>query len=39
MDFIRAEYRKRGYEEVTSPNIFNMELWNISGHALHYKEV
>eukprot|EP00611_Tribonema_gayanum_P010835 TRINITY_DN20953_c0_g1_i1.p1 TRINITY_DN20953_c0_g1~~TRINITY_DN20953_c0_g1_i1.p1 ORF type:complete len:780 (+),score=275.37 TRINITY_DN20953_c0_g1_i1:107-2446(+) len=38
MDFIRGEYRRRGYEEVTSPNIFNMELWNISGHALHYKD-
>nr|AFA52574.1 threonyl-tRNA synthetase [Vaucheria litorea] len=38
LDFIRKEYRNRGYEEVTSPNIFNMELWNISGHALHYKE-
>ena len=39
LSFIRDEYWKRGYEEVTSPNIFNMELWNISGHALHYKEV
>jgi threonyl-tRNA synthetase len=32
-----AEYWKRGYEEVVSPNIFNLELWNISGyvHLLH----
>jgi threonyl-tRNA synthetase len=39
LEFIRKEYWKRGYEEVTSPNIYNMELWNVSGHALHYKEV
>lgn len=37
-EFIRKEYWKRGFEEVNTPNVFNMELWNISGHALHYKE-
>ncbi|CAI5519197.1 unnamed protein product, partial [Closterium sp. Naga37s-1] len=30
--FIQGEYRKRGYHEVVTPNMFNMELWNISGH-------
>ena len=38
MDFIRAEYRKRGYTEVISPNMFNIDLWRISGHAEHYLE-
>lgn len=37
-DFIRAEYWKRGYEEVITPNIFNLNLWEISGHAQHYKD-
>eukprot|EP00850_Spirogloea_muscicola_P013987 SM000098S25067 [mRNA] locus=s98:80:6046:+ [translate_table: standard] len=37
-EFIRAEYRRRGYQEVITPNMFNMELWNISGHAANYKE-
>ncbi len=34
--FIREEYRKRGYQEVISPNIFNSKLWIISGHWSHY---
>ncbi|XP_018452670.1 threonine--tRNA ligase, mitochondrial 1 [Raphanus sativus] len=38
MHFIREEYRKRGYEEVISPNIYNMKLWETSGHAANYKE-
>lgn len=36
-DFIRAEYRKRGFDEVVSPNIFNVNLWKTSGHWDHYK--
>ena len=38
ISFIRNEYWKRGYEEVITPNIFNLNLWEISGHALHYKD-
>ncbi|KAJ8759024.1 hypothetical protein K2173_003262 [Erythroxylum novogranatense] len=38
MEFIRTQYRVRGYEEVKSPNIFNMKLWEKSGHAANYKE-
>ncbi|CAM9632643.1 unnamed protein product [Scytosiphon promiscuus] len=38
LDFIRAEYWKRGYEEVTTPNMYNMDLWVQSGHAAHYKD-
>lgn len=38
MDFMRAQYRDRGYEEVLSPNMYNMQLWETSGHAANYKE-
>ncbi|KAJ0912990.1 putative threonine--tRNA ligase [Helianthus annuus] len=38
MAFIRTEYRKRGYLEVTTPNMYNMQLWETSGHAANYKE-
>ncbi|KDP21323.1 hypothetical protein JCGZ_21794 [Jatropha curcas] len=38
VEFIRAQYRDRGYEEVKSPNIYNMKLWETSGHAANYKE-
>ncbi|CAN0030206.1 unnamed protein product [Ectocarpus sp. 6 AP-2014] len=38
MEFIRSEYWKRGYEEVTTPNMYNMDLWEQSGHAAHYKD-
>ncbi|KAI3818152.1 hypothetical protein L1987_11955 [Smallanthus sonchifolius] len=38
MTFIRTEYRRRGYLEVTTPNMFNMQLWETSGHAANYKE-
>ncbi|KAG6757543.1 hypothetical protein POTOM_037859 [Populus tomentosa] len=38
MEFIKNEYRRRGYEEVKSPNIYNMKLWETSGHAANYKE-
>eukprot|EP00592_Proboscia_alata_P015941 CAMPEP_0194398064 /NCGR_PEP_ID=MMETSP0174-20130528/125893_1 /TAXON_ID=216777 /ORGANISM="Proboscia alata, Strain PI-D3" /LENGTH=800 /DNA_ID=CAMNT_0039194313 /DNA_START=905 /DNA_END=3304 /DNA_ORIENTATION=- len=37
-DFIRTQYRRRGYSEVVSPNIYNLKLWEQSGHALHYKD-
>lgn len=37
-DFMRAEYRKRGFQEVVSPNIYNVELWKTSGHWQHYKD-
>jgi len=38
MDFLRKEYRKRGFEEVISPNMFHCELWKKSGHWDKYKE-
>ncbi|PWZ55247.1 Threonine--tRNA ligase, mitochondrial 1 [Zea mays] len=38
MDFMRQQYRDRGYQEVLSPNIYNMQLWETSGHVANYKE-
>lgn len=38
MDFIKSEYRKRGYQEVITPNIYNSKLWKISGHWDHYAQ-
>ncbi|XP_066324436.1 threonine--tRNA ligase, mitochondrial 1-like [Miscanthus floridulus] len=38
MDFMRQQYRARGYQEVLSPNMYNMQLWETSGHAANYKE-
>lgn len=37
-NLIREQYRVRGYQEVLSPNIFNLKLWKTSGHYLNYKE-
>ncbi|XP_071926273.1 threonine--tRNA ligase, mitochondrial 1-like [Coffea arabica] len=38
LEFIRNEYWKRGYEEVRSPNMYNMQLWETSGHAANYRD-
>lgn len=38
MEFIKHQYWQRGYEEVISPNVFNLDLWHTSGHAQHYKD-
>ncbi|XP_034196886.1 threonine--tRNA ligase, mitochondrial 1-like isoform X2 [Prunus dulcis] len=38
MEFIKNQYRERGYEEVISPNLYNMKLWETSGHAEKYKD-
>ncbi|XP_044491438.1 threonine--tRNA ligase, mitochondrial 1-like isoform X2 [Mangifera indica] len=38
MEFIKKQYWERGYQEVISPNMYNMKLWEISGHAANYKE-
>ncbi len=37
-NFLRAEYWKRGYQEVQSPQMYNKALWEASGHWAHYKE-
>jgi len=38
VNFIKTEYRKRGFTEVISPNMFNSKLWEQSGHWQHYSE-
>lgn len=38
MTLIREEYRKRGFSEVISPNIYNVKLWQTSGHWQHYAD-
>ncbi|EFA85860.1 threonyl-tRNA synthetase [Heterostelium album PN500] len=36
--FLRSEYRKRGFEEVITPNIYSQKLWETSGHWQNYKD-
>uniref|UniRef100_A0A6G1S5E4 threonine--tRNA ligase n=1 Tax=Aceria tosichella TaxID=561515 RepID=A0A6G1S5E4_9ACAR len=38
MEYLRQEYRKRRYQEVITPNMFNCTLWEKSGHWAHYAE-
>ncbi|KAH7570250.1 hypothetical protein ACOSP7_018273 [Xanthoceras sorbifolium] len=38
VEFIKKQYWERGYQEVISPNMYNMKLWETSGHAANYKE-
>ncbi len=38
MAFLREEYRKRGFLEVVTPQLFNKALWELSGHWQHYRE-
>ncbi|CAL9730867.1 hypothetical protein MOUN0_K05952 [Monosporozyma unispora] len=38
VDLMKTEYRKRGYDEVITPNMFNSKLWETSGHWANYKE-
>ncbi|KAM4755740.1 threonine--tRNA ligase, mitochondrial isoform 2-T2 [Cyanocitta cristata] len=36
VEFIRSEYRARGFSEVVTPNLFSPQLWELSGHWQHY---
>jgi threonyl-tRNA synthetase len=38
IEFLRSEYRRRGYEEVVTPQIFDVELFKTSGHYANYRE-
>ncbi len=38
LELIRSEYKKRGYKEVITPQLFNQKLWEISGHWQHYRD-
>lgn len=37
-EWLRKEYRVRGYDEVITPNMYNSKLWETSGHWGNYKE-
>eukprot|EP00929_Paragymnodinium_shiwhaense_P044179 TRINITY_DN2266_c0_g1_i1.p1 TRINITY_DN2266_c0_g1~~TRINITY_DN2266_c0_g1_i1.p1 ORF type:complete len:923 (-),score=247.56 TRINITY_DN2266_c0_g1_i1:189-2903(-) len=37
-ELMRAEYRKRGFDEVITPNIYASELFKRSGHYQNYRE-
>ncbi|KAI1471842.1 threonyl-tRNA synthetase [Daldinia caldariorum] len=36
--YLRDQYHKRDYQEVITPNIFNSELWKMSGHWDYYQD-
>jgi len=38
LEFIKREFRKRGFDEVITPNIFDSKLWKTSGHWENYKD-
>jgi len=38
LDYLRDEYRKRGYQEVVTPQIFDADLFRLSGHYANYYE-
>lgn len=38
LGFWREEHEKRGYHEISSPQLNTRTLWEISGHWDHYKE-
>jgi threonyl-tRNA synthetase len=38
VDYMREQYRKRGFSEVITPNVYNHELWYTSGHLPLYEE-
>lgn len=38
LNFIKDEYRRRGFQEVITPNIYKSQLWKVSGHWEHFAE-
>lgn len=38
ISYMRRLYLRYGYEEVVTPQIFDVELWHRSGHYDHFKE-
>ena len=37
-DFLRREYKRYGFQEVITPQLFNKKLWQVSGHWDNYKQ-
>lgn len=38
LTYIKNQYWKRNYHEVMTPNMYNSDLWKISGHWDYYKD-
>jgi len=38
LEYMRSEYAKRGYQEIVTPQIFDAELFKLSGHYQNYHE-
>ena len=38
LNFMRAEYKKRGYQEVITPLLYEKTLWETSGHWEHFRQ-
>jgi threonyl-tRNA synthetase len=38
VELLREEYRKRGYQEIVTPQIFDVELFKTSGHYTNYRD-
>jgi threonyl-tRNA synthetase len=38
IEYIRGLYRRYGYQEVITPQLFDAELWRLSGHYDNYRE-
>ena len=38
MSFLREEYKKRGYNEVITPLLYEKSLWETSGHWDHFRD-
>jgi len=38
LDYVRGLYKRYGYQEVITPQVFDSELWKRSGHYDNYKE-
>jgi threonyl-tRNA synthetase len=38
VNMLKEQYRYRGFDEVISPNLYNLNIFKISGHYQNYKE-
>jgi threonyl-tRNA synthetase len=38
VNFMQDEYKVRGFQEVITPNVFDVKLWKTSGHYANYKD-
>ena len=38
IEYLRSEYARRGYQELVTPQIFDAELFKLSGHYANYYE-